>query len=222
MKVLRAGLMALVATALLVVAAPLARADVVSDPQPHAELARAPGWVSMAFDFQLDPSTAKMLVLNSAGENVTVGSLIVEWKQVTSQLRDELPEDTYTVNYRVSRTNGEPMGGSYQFAIGKGTWTPSGTSSWKGSDKEPGVMKNPDPNSTATAPTAVPSPSETPTDEPETPTPTPTPTATATPAPGPTGSDGSGAWVWAIGGVTAVAAAGAAGLWWWRRRNQED
>ena len=219
---------ALLALALLA-AGPAATAtaanEFASDPAQHAELKRAPGWVTMAFDFALDPSTAKMLVLNSAGENVTTGELAVEWTNVRVQLREDLPKDTYTVHYRVSRADGEPLGGTFQFAYGKGNWTSDGDTTWKGSDKEPDVMKNPDPNAT----TAAADPSATPTETPSvTPSATPTPTPSATPTPSVTASPvpaadgGSGLLGWAIGAGVVVVLAAAGGAWWYRSRHNAD
>lgn len=200
-------------------ALPAAAADFLSEPKAHAELRTAPGWVMMAFSFPLDPSTAKILVLNSAGENVTTGELAVEYTNVRAQLQSDLPKDTYTVHYRVSKQDGEPVGGTFQFAYGKGNWAPGGESTWKGSDKEPPVMKNPDPNATTALPEDSPTPTPTPTPSTATATSTPTagpsPTATSSAAPAP---DNSGALLWVIlvGAVAVVAAA--VGAWLYGRR----
>ncbi len=215
---------ALLATALLLGGQALvARAaeDFISDPAPQAELKREPGWVTMAFDFQLDPSTAKMLVLSSSGTNVTTGRLVVEWTNVRVQLKDDLPKDTYTVHYRVSKPDGEPVGGTFQFAYGEGTWVSGGETTWTGSDQEPDVMKNPNPNPNPNPTTASAEPTPSPTASASvTPTPTPTPTLTPTPTPAaaPPDGDDSGLLLWvALVGVVAVAAS-AGGAWWYRSR----
>lgn len=230
MRALRIILVALAAAGLMTPTAAVASADdFVSDPAPRAELDRAPGWVTMAFQFEVDPSTAKMLVVSGAGVNVTAGTLIVEWTNVTTQLRDKLAKDTYTVHYRVSRPDGEPLGGSFQFAYGKGTWSAKDKTTWEGADKEPEVIKNADPNATTTA-TARPSrPSRTPVESPKaspTPTttsPTPEPSASVAvepPSVPPEAPAGSDPLPWVVGTVI-VGAATAAGLWWSRgRRNQ--
>ena len=169
---------------------------VASDPRPKQELAQAPGWVTLVFTRDVDRSVAKILVTDSKGANVTVNALIVEGNNVTTQLRDGLPKDTYTVHYRIDRADGQPEGGAFQFAYGSGRWTSLPDASWSGSAEEPALMSNPNPN-VATAP-----PAEEPTEvrppieveqadgatlTPEVPAPTPTPVVsdgvTITPAP---------------------------------------
>lgn len=128
-----------------------ARADglvVASEPMEHQEVDAAPGWVTLAFGDVVDASVAKMLVLDQSGHNVTTGQLIVEGTNMTSQLRDDLPRGTYTVQYRIDRPDGEPQGGAFQFSYGPGSWTTLDKKQWSGSAEEPDVMKNTDPNAT--------------------------------------------------------------------------
>lgn len=231
MRAFRRYVAVLVLTALPLLWPPPAAGAInfVSDPAPGAQLSRAPGWVTMAFSFEVDPSTAKVLVLDETGRNVTTGPLVVEWTNITTQLQDELPQGTYTVHYRVSRPDGEPLGGTYQWAYGKGTWGTTGPTEWSGTDAEPEILKNPDPNSTSgstRAPTDAPgkttpsagssSPSASSTGGPTRTVPVPVP------SPGTTGTTGSGepfpAWLLGGAGLTAAAVAAALVLWWRRNR----
>ena len=80
-----------------------------------------PGWVTLALSSPVDSSIAKIVVNGPDGTNVTTGSLIVEDTNVTSQLRDDLPQGTYTVHYRVNGSDGDVEGGAFQFAYVTGT-----------------------------------------------------------------------------------------------------
>lgn len=218
-------LLALLVGLMITLGAPLQVAQaagviVVSDPEEHAELTRAPGWVSVVFTAEVDPDLAKLVVLNSAGENVTVDAIIVEGTQITTQLRSGLTKGTYTVLYRVSDAKGEPVGGSYQFAYGKGDWSPDAKSTWKGEANQPPVIADPNPNPTGVA-SGVPTVSATPSVEPtvsSTETAAPQPTSTATTAPTPT-TGGSNLWLWG-GLVVAILVVAAGAFLLIRRRNQ--
>ncbi len=189
-----------------------------SDPEEHAELSRAPGWVSLVFDTEVDESLAKLVVLNSAGENVTVDALIIEGTQITTQLRSGLAEGTYTVLYRVGGEDGEPVGGSYQFAYGKGSWTPDGKTSWTGEENQPPVIADPNPNPTA-APTGQPTTSAAPSSGASTTAPpsaapsSPGASAGSTPSPAPINAGGTGnPWLWVAIAAVVAAAGGAVAL----------
>ncbi|MFL6064862.1 MAG: copper resistance protein CopC [Friedmanniella sp.] len=126
---------------------------VATEPGIRAELDRPPGFVTMAFSEPVDPSLAKMLVLDARGANVTTGELIVEGTNMSSQLVDGLPRGTYTVSYRLARSDGEPQGGTFQFSYGSGTFTAAADRTWSGSRQQPEVLKNPDPNAVSPSPT---------------------------------------------------------------------
>ncbi len=132
---------------------------VASEPRPHQVLSAPPGWVTLAFSTQLDESQAKLLVMNSKGESVTVNSIIVEGTNMTMQLKDGLPEDTYTVHYRLNGNDGDVQGGAFQFAYGSADWTSLKDASWSGSDNEPALFKDTDPQGN---PIATSSPSKVP------------------------------------------------------------
>lgn len=187
-----------------------------SDPAPHQELKRVPGWVTLVFKADADASLATIVVLDDAGQNVATGPLIVEGTNVTTQLQSGLPKGTYTVYYRSTDEFGERRGGAYQFAYGKGSWTTLESEVWKGESAQPTILTDPKPTDPATpsAPaTYTPSPTAVG-------TPTAPPSASgspsATPRPAPSNGDGFG---WLIGGIAAVVLlAGTTGVIWWSRR----
>lgn len=224
-----------IATALLLLtglfAAPTASASGAlgaSDPAPREELDAAPGGVTLAFDREIKPDSAKVLVLDPSGRNVVVGDLDYFGSTVALLLKADLPRGTYTVRYRITGSNGQPEGGSFQFAIGRGTWTdPLPDESWSGSDAQPPDLANPDPQATEAEESPGPDPTQTPdgSEEPEiefetvTPEATPTPGETATTPASPTespaapsGSSEGTWWPWALGGAIVVATAGI-GAW---------
>ena len=226
MRAVRVAIAASMAILVAIASAPAAFADsliVASDPKPHAELSARPGWVTLVFKREVDVSLAKILVLGSSGENVAVGPLIVEGTNVTTQLTSELKQDTFTVMYRIDRSDGQPQGGAFQFAYGRGDWASVPASSWSGQDEEPDVMRNPNPKATttATAPSAEPS-TASPSSEPtgiQTSAGMPTSGVSPTTQGGQTPSGWSSPLGWVIGiGVFVVAAA--AVVWvLWKRRN---
>ncbi|HET9649827.1 MAG TPA: copper resistance CopC family protein [Microlunatus sp.] len=139
-----AGVSALVALPVPAQAATL----VVSEPRSRQTLDEAPGWVTIAFSSDIDSAVAKLIVQGPDGDNVTTGSLIVEGTNVTTQLRDDLPQGTYTVHYRVNAAKGDVQGGAFQFAYGRGSFTTPADQKWSGSDNEPAILKGTDPNAT--------------------------------------------------------------------------
>lgn len=216
----------LLGLAMLVLAPAAAHAEqslVASDPQPQTELERAPGWVNLAFDSPVDAGIAKVLVLDADGKNVTTGELIVEFNSITAQLIDDLPRGTYTVQYR-GDDSGSPLGGSFQFSYGPGTFSDDADTTWEGEDSEPEIIKNPDPNATTSQPPYVnpESPDPPPVDPtqevpgPETSTAAP-PSGSSTspeaggPEPEPADADSSSsALPWILGGVGILVLAGGA------------
>lgn len=213
----------------------------VSNPARHQELSRRPGWVSLAFDGTVKRSLLKVLVVDARGANMVVGDLIYQGSAVLVQLSNDLPKGTYTVKYQVDRKkDGQPEGGAYQFAYGKGNWT-SVVSSWSGKAQQPPEMANPDPMANGpvetpvttppvvevnNGPTATASPTPTRTSASSKPTPTAsetpteseTPVATDTPTAEPQPEGGADPLPWIVGAAVLVAA-GAGGWLIVRRRN---
>ena len=221
---------------------------VATEPLARQELDDPPGWVTLAFGFDVDAGVAKVIVANGNGENVTSGALIVEGTNVTTQLRSGLDKGTYTVHYRVNGSKGKPQGGAYQFAYGKGSFTALPDSSWSGSDNEPAVLRGSNPNASdgpepppgATEPPGVQVTRTGPPTEPASttsnPQPTDAPTQESTQAP-PSGSDsptdqpssaagtpttstdGPSKTPFVVGGILALAALGGGAYGVYRTRN---
>ncbi|MBK9696385.1 MAG: copper resistance protein CopC [Propionibacteriaceae bacterium] len=215
MGAIRGVIVALVSILVAFVGAPRAYCDsliVASDPQPRAELSARPGWVTLVFKRDVDVSLAKILVLGSEGENVAVGPLIVEGTNVTTQLSTDLHKDTFTVMYRIDRTDGQPEGGAFQFAYGSGTWTSVPASRWSGQSDEPDLMRNPNPKATSAPPTpeAVPTPTEAASTGPAPGSEVPTPGSSSTPVD--FGGGGPDPLPWILG-VGLISVAAVAGVW---------
>ncbi|MDR1767572.1 MAG: copper resistance protein CopC [Propionibacteriaceae bacterium] len=191
-----------------------------ANPAEHAELDETPGWVTLVFSANVDPSLAKIVVVDASGGSVTTGPLIVEDSNVTTQLLYNLPEGTYTVWYRATDADGEPFGGSYQFAVGKGQWASASPTAWTGGDDEPPLIATDDPAGTTAAPyedesstAAVAVPTN------DTAQPSGEATADSTPTAGPgqaspsASADGATGptppiWAWGLGAVVVVAIVG--------------
>ena len=129
---------------------------VASEPRARQTVDDQPGWVTIALGAPVDSSVAKIVVIGPDGDNVTTGDLIVEGTNVTTQLRDELPQGTYTVHYRVNGSGGEVAGGAFQFAYVTGTFSAQSDRSWSGSDHEPAILRGSDPNATTEPPKSAP------------------------------------------------------------------
>lgn len=195
-----------------------------SDPAPKEEVSQRPGWVTLAFDTTVKKSVVKILVLDSDGRNVVVGDLIYQGSTVMVQLNNALPKGTYTVKYQVDRKDGQPQGGAFQFAYGKGKWTDV-DASWSGTAEQPPEMANPDPMATGPVVTPTtsapvvevedPSGSPVATETAATPSETAETAAPATPTPGAQAGSAIG---WVLGGVVVVAAAAVGGWLLLRRR----
>lgn len=222
---------------------------VASDPQDRQELADAPGAVTLAFERDVDPGVAKVVVIGPDGQNVTDGPLIVEGTNVTSRLRDDLPQGTYTVHFRVDGRGDQPEGGAFQFSYGPGRFAEPADRSWSGSAQEPAVLRGTNPNasdepdapSTALATPGVEVTSEGPSTDPG-PPPASDPASTLEPPPGPateagsapasatdaasatpataTPADGGSGTPWIVGGVLLLVAVVFGALGVWRSRTK--
>lgn len=218
---------------------------VASEPQDRQQLSDQPGAVTLAFDHEVDPGVAKVIVLGPDGQNVTSGPLRVEGTNVTSYVRDRLREGTYTVHFRIDGKGGDPEGGAYQFSIGSGRFTNLPDRSWSGEDHQPAVLtgtnpngsEEPDPPSTVvntpgievTSQAGSSDPNPPPTEDPSTVQPPPGSTTDAasgaqtsispTPATS-SGSGGSSGTPWIVGGVLLLAALAGTGVGVYRSRTR--
>jgi len=192
---------------------------VATNPSAHEELGERPGWVTLAFSRTIDKAVVKVLVVGADGRNRVAGDLIYYGSSVMVQLDNDLPKGTYTVKYQVDRKDGQPEGGAFQFAYGKGNWT-AVEKSWSGTAEQPPEMANPDPQGTGPAepsasasaePTLTPSAVDT-----EAPFATASASSSSTPAPG--AANNPTLWYLVGGGVAALLVVAALGWWLIRRR----
>lgn len=172
-------------------------------------------------------------MVDARGANMVVGDLIYQGSAVLVRLNNDLPKGTYTVKYQVDRKkDGQPEGGAYQFAYGKGNWT-SVVSSWSGTraalrwptpirwptarwrspvttppvvevNNGPTATASPTPTRTSASPKSTPTASETPTGR-------ETPAATDTPTPSRSAGGGADPLPWIVGAVVLVSRVPAAG-----------
>jgi methionine-rich copper-binding protein CopC len=195
-----------------------------SEPRNREVTTRPPGAVTLAFGHSIDPAVARIFVFDSAGRNVTLGTVLVEFTNASVQLRPGLPEGTYTVMYRINGVKSGVRGGAYQFAFGKADWTKLDKATWVGKAEQPVIFAEENPNEPSPVPSRTPSPTAPASSTPAAPSssaPPASPTAdpaTASPEPGPpvepTATAGSVPWL--IGGIV-LAVAGAIGVIAWRR-----
>lgn len=186
-----------------------------SDPAPRDELKDAPGGVTLAFSRAVEKAIAKIRVVDASGRNQVKGEVEYFGSSLAVYL-DAVPKGTYTVMYQIDRPDGEPEGGAFQFAVGKGEWTQV-TSSWSGQSEQPTEMASSDPTETP-VPTEPASSAE---------TPTPSQVSTGVESPAPTAGQNPGqsttAWPWLNGlliGLAVVVAGAGGAAWWWSRRRR--
>jgi copper transport protein len=129
-----------VAAATLVVAAAPAGAHALpqsSDPAPGATLKQAPTQVSIVFGETPDVRLSLLRVLDSAGQDHTVGktSAAASDPRVLTVALGKLADGVYTVSWRtVSQVDGHLAAGTFAFGVGV---TPTGTTTAAFSSKSP-------------------------------------------------------------------------------------
>ncbi len=105
---------------------------VAADPSPDATLSTAPSRVSATFNEQLQTDFAAMTVVGPDGNLWSDGAPQVQGAVVSVGMRPLGPAGSYTVNYRVTSTDGHVVSGSWAFtmtAAGSGTPGPSASGS---------------------------------------------------------------------------------------------
>ncbi len=157
--------LAFLLTAVFLPAPAFAAGDAPSarEPRVHEVLTRAPSAVVIAFNWELDSGTARMYVLDSDGKNITSAAPDVSGSNMTVRLGFDLDPGTYSVYYRTNDRSGGLIGGAYQFAIGKGSWSKLETpTSWAGSDEQPKMFAGDNPNQPASDDDPTPSATQSP------------------------------------------------------------
>lgn len=129
-----------VAAATLVVATAPAAAHALpqsSDPAPGATLKQAPSQVSIVFGETPDVRLSLLRVLDSAGQDHTVGKTMAAASdpRVLTVALGKLADGVYTVSWRtVSQVDGHLAAGTFAFGVGV---TPTGTTTAAFSSKSP-------------------------------------------------------------------------------------
>lgn len=111
---------------------PLAQAHAVlvfSNPAIDAHLAVLPTKVEVEFDGNLislgSAKTNVLSVEDSQGSQVDDGNTKVAGPIVTVGIKDRTSKGLFTVSWRVVSSDGHPVEGSYQFAVGNVTASPT-------------------------------------------------------------------------------------------------
>lgn len=109
----------LLGTALLGTAAPAGAhtALISSDPAAGANLSSGPVGVSGTFNEELQPAFAAMTVVGPDGNLWSQGEPEVRGSVVGVGLRPLGPSGSYTVNYRVTSSDGHVVSGSWSFTV---------------------------------------------------------------------------------------------------------
>jgi len=111
-----------VIAALLVVAAPTAATahdQVVSTaPASQEQLPVAPDQVSMLFTADILDIGATILVVDDDGENWAFGDMQVEGREAIQIVEEGMPDANYQVRWRVVSSDGHPISGTFDFAVG--------------------------------------------------------------------------------------------------------
>lgn len=116
----RLAFIAALVAAVALVGAPAASAHaarIASDPADNAALAEGPQRVNATFSEQLQAEFAAMTVVGPDGNLWSDGSPQVQGAVIAVGVRPLGPAGTYTVNYRVTSTDGHPVSGSWSFRL---------------------------------------------------------------------------------------------------------
>lgn len=109
---------------LLVVLAPASPAAahaalLSSDPADGSVLERQPEAVSLQFSERVSVQADGIRVVDASGDRVDRGAAAAEGATATSPLRDDLPDGTYVVSWRVVSADGHPVRGALSFSVGE-------------------------------------------------------------------------------------------------------
>jgi copper transport protein len=99
----------------------LAHATVVSsDPADSSRLDAVPSRVSVTFSESVSVNAGFIKVVDSKGEQVSVGSPTGDGATVSVGLRSGLKDGSYIVSYRIVSADSHPISGAYAFVVGDG------------------------------------------------------------------------------------------------------
>ncbi|MCO7220178.1 copper resistance protein CopC, partial [Klenkia sp. PcliD-1-E] len=111
---------------------------VTSSPAEGARLDTAPAEVTLQFDEAVSLGAGYARVLGAGGDRVDTGAASVTDDVLTIPLRDDLPDASYVVTWRVVSADSHPVSGAYAFVVGDGELVPA-TGAEAGSGTDPGV-----------------------------------------------------------------------------------
>jgi copper resistance protein C len=139
-SIARVGLLLAALALIATVTAPLAFAHatrVSCQPADNAVLTTGPDQVSATFNEQLQTSFAAMAVVGPDGNLWSTGQPTVQGAVVSVGVRPLGPTGSYTVNYRVTSTDGHVVSGSWSFRLtvaGTGSPGPAPAATGAGGD----------------------------------------------------------------------------------------
>lgn len=111
---------------------------VTSSPSDGARLQAVPDEVTVQFDEDVSLGAGYARVLGAGGDRVDTGAASVTDQTLTIPLRDDLPEASYVVTWRVVSADSHPVSGAYAFVVGDGELAPA-TAAESGTDVDPVV-----------------------------------------------------------------------------------
>lgn len=112
-----------------------------TDPAENALLGKAPAAVTLTFDERVEPVKKAFSVVGPNGKSANTGSPAStgSGKQISMRLASHLPQGTYLVSYRVISADGHPVGGGFDFSVGKRSTPPHAVSAAGEGGTDPGV-----------------------------------------------------------------------------------
>ncbi|SNS56439.1 copper transport protein [Geodermatophilus saharensis] len=104
-----------------------AHAELVStDPGEGARLDEVPAEVTLRFSEGVSLGAGYARVLGEGGERADTGAATVDGDTVTVPLREDLPDASYVVTYRIVSADSHPISGAYAFVVGDGELADAG------------------------------------------------------------------------------------------------
>lgn len=106
-----------------VVAAPAAAHDTLlaTDPAPDEVLATAPELIEFTYSAELMEPGRLVVVIDSAGTDWVDGEPTSQGTQLFQPLKPGMPEGSYQVRWQVVSSDGHPISGWFDFAVGEPT-----------------------------------------------------------------------------------------------------
>ena len=96
-------------------------------PADGARLDSAPAEVTIGFNESVSIGAGYARVLDADGDRVDTGDPSVRDGVLTVPLRNDLPDASYVVTYRVVSADSHPVSGAFSFVVGDGALVPAGS-----------------------------------------------------------------------------------------------